>query len=208
MKTISANDIHGFEKRYRTSLINSLSGIRTAFIGITADDRGRCNASTLSNVTHVGANPAQMSILFRPDNGKRHTLSNYRSEGRITLVCMPLSKSTTVHEVSMNAPEGVFELEIVGERFREHQDWTHPLPTTFLYAIELDFIEEFTLNNGCIYTVGKIQNIALGDEVQVCDQGRVLFKQSPTLAIGLQQYTGIASDSKHIPYPSASKYGF
>lgn len=208
MKTITASDIEGFEKRYRTSLINSLSGIRTAFIGITADDRGRFNAATLSNITHVGANPAQMSILFRPDNGKRHTLSNYRNEGNITLVCMPLSKSATVHEVSMNAPEGIFELEIVGENYRERQNWPHPLPTSFLYAIELEFIEEFTLNNDCIYTVGKIQNIALGEDVQVCEQGIVLFQKSPTLAIGLQQYTGIDPDSKHIPYPSASKYGF
>jgi len=208
MKTITAAEINGLEKRFRTSLINSLSGIRTAFIGITEDDRGRFNAATLSNITHVGANPAQMSILFRPDNGKRHTLSNYRNEGKISLVCMPLSKSAIVHEVSMNAPEGIFELEIVGENYKKRQDWPHPLPTTFLYAIELEFIEEFTLNNGCVYTVGKIQNIGLGNDVQVCDQGRVLFKQSPTLAIGLQQYTGIGSDSKHIPYPSASKYGF
>jgi hypothetical protein len=208
MKTITASDINSFEKRYRTSLINSLSGIRTAFIGITADDRGRFNAATLSNITHVGAHPAQMSILFRPDNGKRHTLSNYRNQGQVTLVCMPLSKSVTVHEVSMNAPDGIFELEIVGESYKEYPNWPHPLPTSFLYAIELEFIEEFTLNNGCVYTVGKIQNIVLGDNVQVCDQGRVIFKQSPALALGLQQYTGIASDSKHIPYPSASKYGF
>ena len=124
---ITASDIEGFEKRYRTSLINSLSGIRTAFVGITADDRGRFNAATLSNITRIGANPAQMSILFRPDNGKRHTLSNYRNEGKITLVCMPLSKSATVHEVSMNAPEGIFELEIVGENYKERQNWPHPL---------------------------------------------------------------------------------
>lgn len=208
MRTITAQDIDNFEKRYRTSLINSLSGIRTAFIGITEDDRGRYNAGTLSNVTHVGAHPAQMSILFRPDNGKRHTLSNYRNQGQVTLVCMPLSKSATVHEVSMNAPEGIFELEVVGESYKEHEGWPHPLPTAFLYAIELEFIEEFTLNNGCVYTVGKIRNIALGENVKVGDQGKVLFKQSPTLAIGLQQYTGIASDSNHLPYPSASKYGF
>ena len=181
MKTITASDIEGFEKRYRTSLINSLSGIRTAFVGITADDRGRFNAATLSNITHVGANPAQMSILFRPDNGKRHTLSNYRNEGKITLVCMPLSKSATVHEVSMNAPEGIFELEIVGENYKERQNWPHPLPTSFLYAIELEFIEEFTLNNNCVYTVGKIQKIALGEDVQVCEQGKVLLKVDPTV---------------------------
>ena len=208
MKKVTAAEIKGFEKHYRTSFINSLSGIRTAFIGITEDDRGRRNAATLSNVTHVGADPAQMSILFRPDNGKRHSLSNYRNQGRITLVCMPFSKSSSVHEVSMNAPEGVFELEIVGESYKEYPEWAHPLPTAYLYAIELAFVEAFTLNNGCVYTVGEIQNIALGHDVQVCDQGKVMFKQSPTLAIGLQQYTGIASDSKHIPYPSASKYGF
>ena len=173
------------ERQARTTLINSLSGVRTAFIAITADSQGRLNASTLTNVTHVGAHPAQMSILFRPDNGKRHTLQNFLNGSPLTLVCMPFNQVNLVHEVSMNAPEGTFELDVLEASTCHVEGCPHPLPKDYLYAISLDFVERFTLNNGCIYTVGQINSIATG----------------------AAQYTTTETAIK-LPYPNAAKYGF
>jgi flavin reductase (DIM6/NTAB) family NADH-FMN oxidoreductase RutF len=195
------------ERQARTTLINSLSGVRTAFIAITADSQGRLNASTLSNVTHVGAHPAQMSILFRPDNGKRHTLQNFLNGSPLTLVCMPFNQVNLVHEVSMNAPKGTFELDVLEASTCHVEGCPHPLPKDYLYAISLDFVERFTLNNGCIYTVGQINSIATGAELKVDEEGQISFDTPPTLAIGLRQYTTTETAIK-LPYPNAAKYGF
>ncbi len=195
------------ERQARTTLINSLSGVRTAFIAITADSQGRLNASTLTNVTHVGAHPAQMSILFRPDNGKRHTLQNFLNGSPLTLVCMPFNKLNLVHEVSMNAPKGTFELDVLEASTCHVEGCPHPLPKDYLYAISLDFVERFTLNNGCIYTVGQINSIATGAALTVDEEGQIYFDAPPTLAIGLQQYTTTETAIK-LPYPNAAKYGF
>ena len=195
------------ERQARTTLINSLSGVRTAFIAITADSHGRLNASTLTNVTHVGAHPAQMSILFRPDNGKRHTLQNFLNGSPLTLVCMPFNQVNLVHEVSMNAPEGTFELDVLEASTCHVEGCPHPLPKDYLYAISLDFIERFTLNNGCVYTVGQINSISTGAALKVDEEGQISFDTPPTLAIGLRQYTTIETAIKR-PYPNAAKYGF
>jgi flavin reductase (DIM6/NTAB) family NADH-FMN oxidoreductase RutF len=195
------------ERQARTTLINSLSGVRTAFIGITANSDGRLNASTLSNVTHVGAHPAQMSILFRPDNGKRHTLQNFLSGSPLTLVCMPFNQVNLVHEVSMNAPEGTFELDVLEAATCHVEGCPHPLPKDYLYAISLEFVERFTLNNGCIYTIGQIKSIATGAALKIDEKGQISFDTPPTLAIGLRQYTTTEKTVK-LPYPSAAKYGF
>ena len=204
---LNHEQILGLERRFQTALINSLSGIRTSFIGITGE-HGQWNASTLSNITHVGANPPQISVLFRPQSAKKHTLKNYREFGTITLVCMPFHKFETVHRVSVNAPKDVFELALLGEQVQKLEGWQHPIPNDFLYAIEVNLVEEFTLGNQCIYTVGSIHQLRWSKNVRVNKNGQVIFQQSPTLAIGLQQYTSIDTESKHLPYPSVDNFQF
>ena len=190
---LDTSKLEAMERGVRSTLINSLSGIRTAFIAISADKEGRLNASTLSNVTHVGANPAQMSILFRPDNGKRHTLSNYENGQPLTLVSMPFDEAEMVHQASMNAPEGTFELDVLGVELVQAEGSLYPLPSRFIYAITLNFIERFNLNNGCVYTVGEVSKICFNDGVDLDEEGQVEFTIPPTLAIGLRQYTTIES---------------
>jgi len=204
---LDKTQFEAMERRVRSTLINSLSGIRTAYIGISADKEGRLNASTLSNVTHVGASPAQMSILFRPDNGKRHTLSNYENGQPLTLVSMPFDEAEIVHQTSMNAPEGTFELDVLDVELVQLEGVAFPLPSKFIYAITLNFIERFNLNNGCVYTVGEVSSICINQGLSLDAEGQVDFTHRPTLAIGLKQYTTIGNTVK-LPYPNAAKFDF
>jgi hypothetical protein len=205
--SLNRKQILDLDKRYRTALINSLSGVRTAFVGVTGE-QDSWNATTLSNITHVGAHPPQVSVLFRPPNEQRHTLQNYRDYGKMTLVCMPFRKCNTVHEVSVNAPKDVFELELLDEPVQFVKGWQHPIPIDFIYAIELEYVEEFTLGNQCVYTVGLINQIKWSQSLHISEQGQVLFQESPVLAIGLQQYTSILTQGKHLPYPKTENYHF
>ena len=205
--SLNREQILDLDKRYRTALINSLSGVRTAFIGITGE-HGQWNATTLSNVTHVGAYPPQLSVLFRPPSKNSHTLQNYRNCGMMTLICMPFQKCDTVHEVSVNAPKDVFELELLDEPVQNFEGWEHPIPKAFIYAIEIEYVEEFTLNNQCIYTVGSINQLRWSEKLQINEQGQIFFQDSPVLAIGLQHYTSIHTKGEHLPYPKTDNYHF
>ena len=205
--SLNREQILDLDKRYRTALINSLSGVRTAFIGITVEHE-QWNATTLSNITHVGAHPAQLSVLFRPPSTNSHTLENYRNFGIMTLICMPFDKCDTVHEVSVNAPKDVFELELLDEPVQNFEGWGHPIPKDFIYAIEIEYVEEFTLNNQCIYTVGSINQLKWSEKLQINEQGQILFQESPVLAIGLQHYTSIHTKGKQLPYPKTDNYHF
>jgi hypothetical protein len=205
--SLNREQILDLDKRYRIALINSLSGVRTAFIGITGEHE-QWNATTLSNITHVGAYPAQLSVLFRPPSTNSHTLENYRNFGIMTLICMPFHKCDTVHEVSVNAPKDVFELELLDEPVQNFEGWGHPIPKDFIYAIEIEYVEEFTLNNQCIYTVGSINQLRWSEKLQINEQGQVFFQESPVLAIGLQHYTSIHTEGKQLPYPKKDNYHF
>jgi len=199
-------ELSELDKRYRTAVVNTAGGIRTAFVGITGSD-GVWNSGTFSNVTHVGAHPAQLSILFRPDHGQRHTYTNYKSTGRITLAVLPFSENERVHQTSVNAPEGVFEWTELGGEVIHPEGWSHPIPKDALWAIELSWVEEFTLSNGCIYTVGAIEKIGLGGESHFDEEGKIQFNTSPALALGLNSYLN-ADLREDRPYPSAKDLGF
>lgn len=194
------------DKRRRTALVNSISGVRQAFIGITGSE-GKWNAGTFSNVTHVGAHPAQISVLFRPDHGGRHTYTNYKETGRLTLVSLPYSENERIHNCSANAPEGVFEWTALGGEVSQVEDWSHPIPNSALWAVELSFLEEFNLSNGCIYTVGSIERIGLGKVSNISEQGYLNFDQSPALALGLNSYFA-TREREDRPYPKSDSLGF
>ena len=92
---------------------------------------------------------------------------------------MPFNQVNLVHEVSMNAPEGTFELDVLKASTCHVEGCPHPLPKDYLYAISLEFVERFSLNNGCIYTIGQIKSIATGAALKVDEEGQISFDTQP-----------------------------
>ena len=197
-ESFSADALDGLQRRERTGLMNAISGIRTAFLAISGT-QGNWNAGVFTNVTHVGANPACMSILFRPDNGNRHSYTNYITNKRITLVALPEAEIQRLHDCSASYDEGIFEWEHLGGRCEQLTDWTHPIPTAALWAVELEFDEHFKLKNDCIYTVGRVQKVGLGKALHRKDR-TLHFDAPPLLALGLQHYF-IPESVAHLPFP-------
>ena len=206
MKAFTASEIEAMDRRQRANFINSISGFRTPYL-IISGEKGNWNAGTFSNITHVGANPPQISVLFRPDNGKRHTLTNYREQGSITLCMMPFSAHETVHQSSVSAPSGTFEWEALGGQTKHLDNWPHPIPSQALWAVEVHFIESFTLSNNCIYTVGEIARVALLNQTTLDAHGFVDLKESVIAAHGLQSYHEISPEPHRLPFPNVKSLG-
>lgn len=196
-KSYTGEEIAQLEKRFRTALVNTSSGIRTAFLAITQGPRG-LNTAVLTNVTHVGAHPAQMSVLFRPDNGQRHTLDNYRDTGSLTLVALPYAEAERVHGTSASFPEDQCEWMALGGELVPVDGWAHPLPSHALWAVELQWLEHFELSNGCLYTVGTVQNLGFGSET-LPDENGIVRSPGSLVAQGLMSYFTVAQGTS-FPY--------
>ena len=185
-KSYHKAEITSLEKRFRTALLNTSSGIRTAFLAITQGEHG-WNTAVLSNITHVGAHPAQMSILFRPDNGQRHTLDHYRRTGIVTLAALPYEAALLVHGTSASYPENTCEWTALGGELSHPEGWTHPVPKEALWAVELQWLEHFELSNGCLYTVGEVQRLGYTEAALPSAKGEVVASNA-LLAQGLMSY--------------------
>lgn len=59
--------------RDRARFINSLSGFKSANLIATQDKQGKTNVAMFSSVVHLGASPALVGFVMRPDNNDRHT---------------------------------------------------------------------------------------------------------------------------------------
>jgi len=76
LRHIDRDAIATMEKGYRTNFINSLSGFKSLNMVGTINPEGKTNLAVFSQVFHLGANPALMGMIVRPDSVPRHTLTN------------------------------------------------------------------------------------------------------------------------------------
>jgi hypothetical protein len=65
---LNKDDIQQFEQRYRTAFINSLAGFRQAVLVGSKSAAGNTNLAIFSSLIHLGANPALLGLVNRPDS--------------------------------------------------------------------------------------------------------------------------------------------
>lgn len=111
MKQFLNQDILDLPKRYRTNLINCLSGFKSLCLTGTAGTDGHTNLSLVSSVIHVGANPPLMGMLMRPHTVPRHTIENIEATGYFTLNHVSEAIYEAAHQASARYPKEVSEFE-------------------------------------------------------------------------------------------------
>lgn len=94
------SEFESLEKQYRTNLINGLSGFKSPLLVGSRDVEGNLNVAVFSSVFHLGANPALMGLISRPDSVPRDTLENIRATGEYTFNHLPVENYPQVHQTS------------------------------------------------------------------------------------------------------------
>ena len=76
--------IKNLDQRYRSNLINCLSGFKSVNLVGTKDTEGNTNLAIMSQIFHLGADPALMGLIIRPASVSRHTYENILETGFYT----------------------------------------------------------------------------------------------------------------------------
>ncbi len=77
--------IADIEKRKRIALINSLSGFKSLNLIGTTNPEGQTNLAIFNSVMHIGADPALLGFISRPNSVERHTIENIQQMGYYTI---------------------------------------------------------------------------------------------------------------------------
>jgi flavin reductase (DIM6/NTAB) family NADH-FMN oxidoreductase RutF len=182
-----AADLAQMEKQFRTNFVNSLSGFKTASLVGTISPAGVTNLAIFSQVFHLGANPALIGMLVRPDSVRRDTLTNLLATGYYTLNHVRAEFYQAAHQTSARYDGSEFAATGLHPEFTP----THPAP----YVVEshvklgLRFRERVDLAiNGTVLIVGEVVETIVRQDCLATD-GLVDVERAGSIACsGLDTY--------------------
>lgn len=157
---LQLEDLQAMEKRYRTQLINSLSGFKSVNLVGTVDDAGNTNLAIVSSVVHLGANPALMGFIMRPVSVTRDTYHNILATGHYTFNHITTEIFTKAHQTSARYPADQSEFEAVGLTPEFKEEFPAPYVSESPVQIGLEFQDKMEIKlNGTLLIIGAIREL-------------------------------------------------
>ena len=175
--------------RHRAMFVNSLSGFKSANLIGTQDDEKQTNLAMFSSVFHLGASPALVGFVMRPDNGSRHTLDNIIKTSHYTINQVSAEFYTNAHQCSASYKKEQSEFVQSGLTTSYIDAFNAPFvkESRLKYAVKLKEIMPVSLNNTQII-IGEIVHVICDESVIQAD-GYIDIEALQTVNVsGLDSY--------------------
>ncbi len=184
MQHLKLDDVMNMERRKRATLINYLSGFKSANLIGTKNSTGQLNVAVFNSVVHIGANPPYFGFILRPVNVPRHTYQYINETGYYTINHIHKSFYQAAHQTSAKYDTDVSEFEAVGITPEFRGDFFAPYVAESHIQMGLELKEIHRIEcNGTFLIIGKILEIWLPDNSVTMD-GHIDLSQQGTVAIG------------------------
>jgi flavin reductase (DIM6/NTAB) family NADH-FMN oxidoreductase RutF len=178
-----------FPDRERARFINSLSGFKSSNLIGTIDNKGNTNLSIISSAFHLGANPALLGFIIRPDSAPRDTLDNLRQSKICTLNHVNKNIVEQAHQTSARYPKDLSEFDACGLTAEYINDFEAPFVKESNIKMALKLIREEKLpENGCQLIITQITDVYIPKDL-LKEDGRVDISNAGTVCVaGLDTY--------------------
>ena len=189
MKHFSTQDFAMLDKQYRAKLINSLSGFKSANLVGTQDALGNTNLSMVSSVFHIGADPALVGMIMRPDSVPRDTLTNIKHHGFYTInhVCRDIFQQAHQASARYGAQESEFEKVGLTPEYLDGVLAPFVAESRLKFAVKMREIMPLSINN-TILVIGEICHLYCVSDAIKAD-GYIDIESLETVAVtGLDCY--------------------
>ena len=199
VKEISKDELEAMsDDRYRARLINCLSGIKTAVLVGSVNKDGQTNLAVFTSLFHLGANPALMGLIFRPNVSQRHTLENIQEVGNYTINILPSQFSKNVHHTSARFSREQSEFAMCG--FTEQ--WQPGIEVPFVkeapISWQMAYVRTYDIpENGTHMVIGSVEKIFLPKEILKEDGFLDLEAVDPCIATGLDCYHQVKGKQRY-----------
>jgi flavin reductase (DIM6/NTAB) family NADH-FMN oxidoreductase RutF len=189
MQYISHNTLLNISPRFRSQLINSLSGFKSANLIGTRNKKNENNLAIFSSVIHLGASPALVGFITRPNSVSRHTLENIKQTQQYTINQVSSKFWQAAHQTSARYQADESEFEKTGLSPYNIKGINAPFVKESLlkYALALREIMPIQLN-GTQLVIGEITDI-ICDKTAIKNDGYIDIESLNTVMIsGLDSY--------------------
>lgn len=202
---LNKKQIETLNNRYRIQLINSISGFKSPHLIGTVDKEKQTNLAIISSVFHLGADPALLGMIMRPDVTPRHTLLNIRETKFCTLNHVNSTIFKEAHQTSARYPKEVSEFDACNLTATYLDDFPAPFVKESNIQLALKLQEEIKIElNGTHILIMSIESIYMKDDYLDFD-GNVMLSDAGSIAVGgLDSYYDINLLTR-LPYAKPTK---
>ncbi len=188
------------EQRYRTAFVNSLAGFRQVVLVGTKSAAGHPNLAIFNSLIHLGANPALLGLVSRPDTVPRDTLQNILETKEYTFNYVQATQYQKAHQTSARYEKEVSEFEQIG--FEEQYQFGCYAPFVANAVVKIGMRLEDTIPiplNGTLLIVGSIVQVDLDASLVGSDGFVDLAAAEVLISQGLDAYF-VANQIGRLPY--------
>lgn len=181
--------IEKLEQRYRTAFVNSLAGFRQAvLVGTRSKDR-YSNLAIFNSLIHLGANPALLGLLSRPDIVQRDTMQNIMDTKQYTLNFIRASQYKKAHQTSARYERNISEFEEAGFKESYHSSCFAPFVEDAVVKIAMKFEDRIPIPlNGTVLLIGSIIEVDIEGSMVGPDGFVALSEAEVLISQGLDAY--------------------
>lgn len=183
----SKQDFPNMDKFFRRNLINSLSGFKSVNLVGTANKFGETNLAIFSQIFHLGATPALMGMIVRPDVVPRHSLMNILETKYYTFNHIQESFFEKAHQTSARYQVSEFEAIGLTEEYSKNHSAPYVKEANIKMGLKLREKQELAVNK-TIFVIGEVQEIILPKDCLLEDGFIDLEKAGTITCSGLDSY--------------------
>lgn len=197
------------ERIPRLTLINSITGFKSANLIGTVNTEGLPNLAVFSSAVHIGSEPPLIGIITRPvvPDGKtsRHTYNNIKNSGFFTINHISHDIVEKAHQTSASYPDGISEFEAVGLTPQYFGLKNVPYVAESFIKMGLEYVEEYHIKaNQTTLIIGKVIELFLPKDC-LDEKGNLDLNRAETVALsGLDTYHATEMIQR-MPYARAPK---
>jgi flavin reductase (DIM6/NTAB) family NADH-FMN oxidoreductase RutF len=182
MKTfIDKAELQQMEQRKRAMLINSIGGYKFISLIGTVDENKNTNLAIFSSLFHLGANPALIGFIVRPDSVDRHTLSNILATNVYTINHINENIYKQAHQTSARYEKKISEFDATDLTAEYKNDFTAPFVRESNIQMGVVFRERIDLQiNGTILIIGEITQLYYPSDC-ICEDGFIDIEKANTI---------------------------
>jgi flavin reductase (DIM6/NTAB) family NADH-FMN oxidoreductase RutF len=189
MQHLNHDQLINMSARYRAQLVNSLSGFKSANLIGTRNAHNKTNLAIFSSVVHLGASPALVGFITRPNSIERHTLDNIIQTKEFTINQVNEVFWQAGHQTSARYSADECEFEHTGLSPYYIDGFSAPFvkESRLKYGLTLRDIIPIKLN-GTQMVIGEITDI-ICNKAAIKEDGYIDIESLDTVAIsGLDSY--------------------
>jgi len=164
VKTFDKADFANWERFFRANFFNSIGGYKSLNLLATLNEEGKTNLAPFFSVQHIGANPALLSLIFRPHTVERHSLENFRTSGYASLNTVHAEILEASHQTSAKYNRSVSEFYAVGLN-EEQKDFPIPYVKESRLKIGIKHqMEQIIELNNTILVIASIEEVHVPED--------------------------------------------